>query len=147
MTPQRSGESTGATSYCYWFAVNNFSIHNYLLEDFQNDIINSATKLVIPAAAERRAGIQKRPCDYWIPAFARMTRWWISVGLCNCQVNSNISAKNTLHSMVLSKIIKQKRIASELQNSHLTQIGWCVDGLIRLPGKRMLSRPWHGLCT
>jgi len=35
--------------------------------------INPATKLVIPAAAERRAGIQKRPCDYWIPAFARMT--------------------------------------------------------------------------
>jgi hypothetical protein len=36
-------------------------------------IINPATKLVIPAAAERRAGIQKRPCDYWIPAFAGMT--------------------------------------------------------------------------
>jgi hypothetical protein len=32
-----------------------------------------ATKLVIPAAAERRAGIQKKPCYYWIPAFAGMT--------------------------------------------------------------------------
>jgi len=32
-------------------------------------IFNLATKLVIPAAAERRAGIQKRPCDYWILAF------------------------------------------------------------------------------
>ena len=32
------------------------------------DFINPATKLVFPAAAERRAGIQKRPCDYWIPA-------------------------------------------------------------------------------
>jgi hypothetical protein len=30
-------------------------------------VINPATKLVIPAAAERRAGIQKRPCDCWIP--------------------------------------------------------------------------------
>jgi hypothetical protein len=39
----------------------------------QEAIINPATKLVIPAAAERRAGIQKRPCDYWIPAFAGMT--------------------------------------------------------------------------
>ena len=28
--------------------------------------INPPTELVIPAAAERRAGIQKRPCDYWI---------------------------------------------------------------------------------
>ena len=39
------------------------------------DNINPATKLVIPAAAERRAGIQKRPYDYWIPAFAGMTEW------------------------------------------------------------------------
>ena len=37
-------------------------------------VINPATKLVIPAAAERRAGIQNRPCKYWIPAFAGMTR-------------------------------------------------------------------------
>ena len=29
-----------------------------------------ATNLVIPAAAERRAGIQERLCDYWITAFA-----------------------------------------------------------------------------
>ena len=36
-------------------------------------VINPATKLVIPAAAERRAGIQKRPSNYWIPAFAGMT--------------------------------------------------------------------------
>ena len=35
--------------------------------------INPASKLVIPAAAERRAGIQKKPCYYWIPAFAGMT--------------------------------------------------------------------------
>jgi len=35
--------------------------------------IDPATKLVIPAAAERRAGIQKRPCDYWIPASAGVT--------------------------------------------------------------------------
>ena len=34
----------------------------------QEAIINPATKLVIPAAAERRAGIQKKPCYYWIPA-------------------------------------------------------------------------------
>jgi len=50
-------------------------------------IINPATKFVIPAAAERRAGIQIRCCNYWIPAFAGMTRWLISVGLINCQVN------------------------------------------------------------
>ncbi len=31
-------------------------------------IINPATKLVIPAEAEQRVGIQKRPCNYWIPA-------------------------------------------------------------------------------
>ena len=31
-------------------------------------VINPVTKLVIPAAAERRARIQKRPFDYWIPA-------------------------------------------------------------------------------
>ena len=49
--------------------------------------INPATNLVIAAAAERRAGIQKRPCVYWIPAFARMTGWWITDGLFNCQVN------------------------------------------------------------
>jgi hypothetical protein len=35
--------------------------------------IKPATKLVIPAVAERRAGIQKKPCYYWIPAFAGMT--------------------------------------------------------------------------
>jgi hypothetical protein len=51
-------------------------------------VISLATKLVIPAAAERRAGIQKRHCDYWIPAFARMTGWWISVALFNCQFNN-----------------------------------------------------------
>jgi len=51
-------------------------------------IINPATKLVIPAAAERRAGIQKRPCNYWIPAFAGMTRGSLSDGLFNCQVNN-----------------------------------------------------------
>jgi hypothetical protein len=37
------------------------------------NLINPATKLVIPAAAERRAGIQKRPFDYWILAFTGMT--------------------------------------------------------------------------
>ena len=31
------------------------------------EIINPATKIVIPTAAERRAGIQKRPFNYWIP--------------------------------------------------------------------------------
>ena len=35
--------------------------------------ISPATKLVIPAVAERRAGIQKKPCYYWILAFAGMT--------------------------------------------------------------------------
>jgi len=50
--------------------------------------INPATKLVIPAAAERRAGIQKRHCIYWIPTFVGMTRGSISDGLFNCQVNS-----------------------------------------------------------
>ena len=54
------------------------------------------TKLVIPAAAERRAGIQKRPCDNWIPAFARMTGWLISDGLFNCQVNNPAPAPLTL---------------------------------------------------
>ena len=43
--------------------------------------INPATKLVIPAVAERRVGIQKRLCSYWILAFARMAGWWISDGL------------------------------------------------------------------
>ena len=66
-------------------------------------IINPATKLVIPAAAERRAGIQKRPCDYWIPAFAGMTGWWVSIGLFNCQVNITPlkSANRNLHPPVL----------------------------------------------
>jgi hypothetical protein len=36
-------------------------------------VINSPTELVIPAAAKRRAGIQKWPYDYWILAFAGMT--------------------------------------------------------------------------
>ena len=49
--------------------------------------INPATKLVIPAAAEQRAGIQKRLCDYWTLAFVGRTGWWISDGLFNCQVN------------------------------------------------------------
>jgi len=53
-------------------------------------VINPATKLVIPAAAERRAGIQKRPCDYWIPAFAGMTECWTSDGLFNSQVNKQL---------------------------------------------------------
>ena len=47
----------------------------------KNGTIESATKLVIPAVAERRAGLQKRPCDYWIPASERMTGWRISVAL------------------------------------------------------------------
>ena len=55
----------------------------------KGDIFNPATKRVIPAAAElrdvvrqahhpeqSRRGIQKKPCDYWIPAFAGMTGWW-----------------------------------------------------------------------
>jgi hypothetical protein len=41
--------------------------------DWGMSAINSPNKLVIPAAAKRRAGIQKKPRDYWIPAFARMT--------------------------------------------------------------------------
>jgi hypothetical protein len=32
--------------------------------------INPATKLVIPAATERRTGIQKRLCNYRIPVFS-----------------------------------------------------------------------------
>ena len=48
---------------------------------------NSAIKLVIPAVAERRAGIQKRPWDYWIPAFAGMTGARILDCIFNCQVN------------------------------------------------------------
>ncbi len=36
-------------------------------------IIDQATKLVIPAAAKRRAGIQTRIWNYWMPAFAGMT--------------------------------------------------------------------------
>jgi hypothetical protein len=32
------------------------------------EINNPAIKIVIPAAAERRAGIQKKLCNYWIPA-------------------------------------------------------------------------------
>ena len=53
-----------------------------------SDGINPPTKLVIPAAAERRAGIQKRPCNYWIDVLAGMTRGSISVGLFICQVNN-----------------------------------------------------------
>ena len=41
--------------------------------DWGMSAINSPIKPVIPAAAERRTGIQKKPRDYWIPAFARMT--------------------------------------------------------------------------
>jgi hypothetical protein len=36
-----------------------------------NAVIDLATKLVFPAAAERRAGIQKRLGDYWI--FLKLT--------------------------------------------------------------------------
>jgi len=36
-------------------------------------VIKPATKFVIPAAAERRAGIQIWCWIYWIPAFAGMT--------------------------------------------------------------------------
>jgi hypothetical protein len=46
-------------------------------------IIIPATKLVIPAAAERRTGIQKKPCNYWFPAFAGMTKGSTSDGLFN----------------------------------------------------------------
>ena len=46
--------------------------------------INPATKLVILRQMHR--GIQIRPCDYWITAFAGMTGWWIAVDLFNCQV-------------------------------------------------------------
>ena len=42
-------------------------------------VINLHSKLVIPAAAERRAEIQIRRWDYWIHAFAGMTGRWISV--------------------------------------------------------------------
>jgi hypothetical protein len=59
--------------------------------------INPATKLVIPAAAERRAGILKRPCNCWNAAFADMTRSWISDGLSNWQVNSKLGAVNADH--------------------------------------------------
>ena len=38
-------------------------------------LINPATKLIIPAVAERRAGIQIRLFDYWIPAFAGLPGW------------------------------------------------------------------------
>jgi len=41
--------------------------------EIQSVNIKPATKFVIPAAAERRAGIQKKPYDYWIPVFAGMT--------------------------------------------------------------------------
>jgi len=41
--------------------------------EIQTVNIKPTTKFVIPAAAERRAGIQKMPHDYWIPAFAEMT--------------------------------------------------------------------------
>ena len=60
----------------------------YSIEISWTPLVNPATKLVIPAAAERRAGIQKRPCNYWIPAFAGMTGWWKSDGLFNCQANN-----------------------------------------------------------
>ena len=48
------------------------------------EFISPATKLVIPrqrhrdlrpAEAERKVGIQKRLCDHWIPALAKMTGW------------------------------------------------------------------------
>ena len=38
--------------------------------DIKIELINPATKLVIPAVAERRAGIQTKRWNYWIPAFA-----------------------------------------------------------------------------
>ena len=84
--------------------------------EMKHDTINPATKLVIPrkrhrdlrpAVAERRAGIQKRPCDYWIPAFARMTGRWISVTLFNCQVNTSaVSKMMPIAPAMLSEIIE-----------------------------------------
>jgi hypothetical protein len=55
---------------------------------YATNAINPATKLVIPAAAERRAGIQTRRWNYWIPAFTGMTGRWISVAILNCHVNN-----------------------------------------------------------
>ena len=37
------------------------------------EIINPAKYYVIPAVAKRRAGIQRNPRYYWIPAFAGKT--------------------------------------------------------------------------
>ena len=62
--------------------------------EMKHHTINPATKLVIPAVAERRAGIQKRPGDYWIPSFTRMTGWWISVALFIGVKNIILSPKN-----------------------------------------------------
>jgi hypothetical protein len=59
-------------------------------------VIIPATKLVIPAAAERRAGIQKRHCDYWITAFTRMTGWWISVAQFNCRFNNHSASSGLI---------------------------------------------------
>ena len=39
----------------------------------RNPYINPAINYVIPAAAKRRAGIQRTPRFYWICAFAEMT--------------------------------------------------------------------------
>ena len=50
-------------------------------------IIKPATKLVIPAVAKQRAGIQTRRRNYWIPAFAGMTGGWITVAIFCCHVN------------------------------------------------------------
>jgi len=60
-----------------------------------NLYIYPAIYLVIPAAAKRRAGSQKKQRYYWVPAFAGMTGWGSEVAVFHCQVSSyRYSASN-----------------------------------------------------
>ena len=79
--------------FCKDGRFSEYEIYFIETDIYQIDIclldINPATKLVIPAAAERRAGIQKRPCDHWIPTFSGVTGGWILDDLFHCQVIYN----------------------------------------------------------
>ncbi|CAB1075100.1 hypothetical protein D1AOALGA4SA_2920 [Olavius algarvensis Delta 1 endosymbiont] len=55
-----------------------YSLKSQIQYPIHREPINPATNYVIPAAAERRAGIQRTPRFYWIPAFAhaRQLKHW-----------------------------------------------------------------------
>jgi len=82
--------------------------------------INPAINYVISAAAKRRAGIQKKPRYYWIPAFAGMTGWCLKVALFNCQINIPIHV-NIVKETDQGLASAFSRNSSLLPSDHLTK--------------------------